>query len=301
MTNPPDGSSTKLRAVWITLILVAAVSIGALISVWAVVDPALNTLGYELARTLMQVVGITVIGGIITVATSYWQERRKEAAAKLEENQRMAAAEVASQRARAAKELEHERHDAELRLARQREWFELRARLLDRSSRCAQTMYVMCQHVARVQADCRSRSNAPETDPLHAAAMTQLDKTYLAFNAEAAAIQTEIGARFGVHRADDTESRHPYLLWHQVYDLLTLYYVNLCRDFPGNAFLNNMPHDTELHSGLRKATVDNQRDPGDDELSKMRKEIRETVVQVNPQLAASLLAAPMKNVEQTSA
>lgn len=54
----------------------------------------------------------------------------------------------------------------------------------------------------------------------------------LAFSSEAPAIETEIGARFGVHKVDDEQGkRHPHLHWHQIYDLLTAYYFNLCGNF----------------------------------------------------------------------
>lgn len=287
MTTSPDGPSVKPAKVWVALILVGLGSIGLLSWVWAMLDPAVNTLGYELARILMQVIGVTVIGGVITLATSSWQEGRRQAAAELEDGRR-----------KAAQAIEHERQDLEHRLARQREQFEIRASMLDRSSRCAQTMYVKCQHVARVQAGFRSgRGTADRED---ATAMAELDEAYLLFNAEAAAVQTEVGARFGVFMADDTESRHPYLLWHQIYDLLTLYYFSLCRDFPGMAFANNMPHNNERHSGLALSIeIDDPRAPKDDVLSDLRRKIRHAIEAVVPALATAMLTAPMNQDDRT--
>jgi hypothetical protein len=84
MTDSSDGSSMQTAKVWVALVLVGVGSIGLLSYMWAVFDPAFNTLGYELARTLMQVIGVTVIGGVITLATSTWQEGRRQAAQALE-------------------------------------------------------------------------------------------------------------------------------------------------------------------------------------------------------------------------
>jgi hypothetical protein len=62
-----------------------------------------------------------------------------------------------------------------------REDFELRAGLLDRATRCAQTMFVTCQHVRRVNSDNPGSSG----EPARREARTLLDTTYRAFSSEA--------------------------------------------------------------------------------------------------------------------
>jgi hypothetical protein len=228
--------------------------------------PQPKEMRFELGKASFQVLAIAVAGGLITFATARFQ---------------------------------HARQAADRAADRRHEENEIRAILLDRASRCAQTMYVTCQHVRRKQADYRDTNAVPQLpwlrSPQRAAweeAQTLLDQTYCEFNAEARAVQTVIGVRFG-GGPEDLKSDSVYVLWHQVYDLLTLYYFNLCGDFRKDILKNNLPADDRRCSGLDPAWVKLPRFPKEKDLKGMREEIRKLFVKVMPKFATAMTTAAM--------
>ena len=244
--------------VWIVLSGVAVGTLGVLIGVWISVNPSHNTLWYEVAKTSLQVLAVAVIGGIVTAA---------------------------------AANLQHDRQSADQKLERQREEFDKRAALLDRASRCAQKMFVRCQHVRRVQTDHKNnRRRLTEVRAL-------LDEAYLEFSAEAEALEMELGAWYGKCMAipAEDESEQAYVRWHQVRDLLTVYYFNLCGNFRRDVLKTNSVSDGELHSGLEfQSMVADPQDPQPDELREMRNEIRPIFNEALPKLANAILKDKLK-------
>jgi len=276
-TKPMKPSS---RQVWIVILIVAAVAFGVLAAVWIVVNPIKDTLWYEVAKTSLQVLGVAVIGGIVTFATARFQQDRQSA-----------------EQAREA-----DRQRAERELEKQREAFDRRAALLDRTSRCAQKMFVTCQHVRRVQKDHSSEKGQKDKDALAEARML-LDEAYRDFSAEAEALQMELGARYGIRmtEAKDGVTGEAYLRWHQISDLLTVYYFSLCHNFRKDVLRRNSRcrdpkrHDDgkchdELHSGLDlEDMVKESEHPTDAELKDIRDKIRPLFNEQMPVLALAIL------------
>jgi hypothetical protein len=250
-----------------------AVAAGALITfllVWLLGHPHKDTLGYEVAKVALQVIGVAVIGGVITVATSTYQHEREAADRAIEQR-----------REREAEDLETRRQE-----------FNLRADLLARSSTCAQQMYVICQHVRRRQADYSSRTDDASRD-LWKEARSLLDTSYLSFNAEAKALEIELGARFGV--PEDRQSGSVWVLWHQIDDLLTLYYFNLCGNFRKDVLKANAKDDLERHSGLTvdELGVADPKNPTPVELARMRNKIRDLFTERLREFAQAVLTDPL--------
>jgi hypothetical protein len=159
-TPPKEPSS---RWAWITLGGVLAIALGLFIGVWVAGNPSKDTLWYEVAKTSLQVIAVTVIGGIVTIATSKLQHNRQLAAQELEAARQKADKELEAERHKAAQELEDVRQKADKELERQREEFDMRTALLSRTSRCAQKMFVTCQHARRVQSDSSSQDGQDMT------------------------------------------------------------------------------------------------------------------------------------------
>jgi uncharacterized integral membrane protein len=111
-TEPTDIKPIKPSSwgVWIALLVAVVIASGVLALVWIVVNPTKDTLSYEAAKTSLQVLGVVVIGGIVTFATTRFQQNRQ----------------------RADQWLEAERQRAERKLEKQREAFDRRAALLAR-------------------------------------------------------------------------------------------------------------------------------------------------------------------------
>lgn len=157
------------------------------------------------------------------------------------------------------------------RRERHREGFEVRTKLLNDTTRAGQGMYVFLQHTRRrlIQAE-----DANE----RAAALVALDQRFLEFQQEAAALQTVLGARFGVVRAiEDGRSAFlpPFLRWHQIHDLLVLYYYNLKEFFPGIVLAEtSLGYNGNHHSGLDMSRFSDKADRNTDGMRKMRVEIR---------------------------
>jgi membrane protein implicated in regulation of membrane protease activity len=241
------------RLVWIVLSSVAVGTLGILAGVWVLANPLKDTLWYEVAKTCLQVISVAVIGGIVTIATY---------------------------------KLQHDRQRADQELERRREEFDRRATLLNRASRCAQKMFVTCQHVRRVQADHQ------DDQIIVKEAQTLLDQAYLDFSAEAEALEMELGAWYGIRKTIQVEdvSGEAYLRWHQVRDLLTVYYFDLCGNFRRDVLKTNSRSDRELHSGLEfQSMVTDPLRPTEDELRKIRNQIRPIFNETLPVLANAIL------------
>ncbi len=153
-----------------------------------------------------------------------------------------------------------------------RESFEVRTKLLNDTASVGQGMYVFMQHTRRriIQAgeDSKERQQALEA----------LDEHFLDFSTEAAALQTLLGARFGVSRAvpsGDATHLPPFLRWHQIHDLLSLYYYNLKEFFPGIVLAEaSRGNDGNYHSGLDLTDYHDKASRGAEDLRRMRVDIR---------------------------
>jgi hypothetical protein len=233
--------------VWWTIVAVALVALTVALLLTFMWPPQPKEMRFELGKASYQVLAIAVAGGLITFATTRFQ---------------------------------HARQAADRATDRRHEESEIRATLLDRASRCAQTMYVTCQHVRRKQADyqdaeakARLRWRRPRQRAAWEEAQGLLDQTYCEFNAEARAVETVISVRFVVPKVQTEDG--VYVLWHQVYDLLTLYYFNLCGDFRIDVLRNNLPTGDRRHSGLDRARwLKLPRFPQQQDLTDMRVDIR---------------------------
>jgi hypothetical protein len=158
-------------------------------------------------------------------------------------------------------------HRRELR----KESFETRTKLLNDIAHVGQGMYVFLQHTRRLIIQAGNSKG-------RAKALMTLDERFLAFSIEAAELQTLIGARFGVIRAAPSSSMThlpPFLRWHQVHDLLSLYYYNLKEYFPGIVLAEtSVGHDGNYHSGLDMSPYFDKDNLDAERLRLMRVDIR---------------------------
>lgn len=141
------------------------------------------------------------------------------------------------------------------RLQKRKETMAVRTDLLDRTATVAQAMYAACGHASRML-------SLPESDEheVHVA----LDQAYLKFAPAAAAVETVLQARFGLRSSVEA----PVTVggegnidgvgvadrWHQVRDLVTVYYfhLRLGRAIPPSVVMrNSVGYGGRLHSGLR--------------------------------------------------
>jgi hypothetical protein len=266
-----SSRTTPLRSrpfaqVWKTLAAIGAGALIAFLVLWLGVNPAPTDLAYELAKTCLQIVGITVIGGVITAATSSAQQTRQE--------------------------------DAEA-LERQREIFGIRASLLDRATRCAERMFITCQHVRRLKADATPRdAKAPSA----AEAQELLDREYLEFSTESKAIETELGARFQERWSEgDGLNGEAFLRWHQMRDLLTVYYFDLCERFRKDILdQNSAGQDGKMHSGIDffhpTKVVNNPNKPTPLELEEVRGLLRAEYKATVPKFAKAVLREEIRDL-----
>ncbi|MFF0943323.1 hypothetical protein ACFYE2_03735 [Kocuria sp. CPCC 205300] len=275
--------SKPFKRVWITLAAILLVALVSFLLLRLLAEPQPDDLAYEAAKISLQVIGVTLISGAVTAAISSAQQARQE---------------------ELAAEADRSRRDAEA-LERQRENFEVRASLLDRAVRCAQAMFITCQHVRRVKADAVGRAA-----PCKAAedGRDLLDRAYLQFSTEAAAIQTELGARFQEKRNEGDAAGEAFLRWHQMEDLLTVYYYDLCGRFRGEVLARNSKgHDGEgkkceddsgwLHSGIDFTPVVSDPDrPKTDELKEVRRLLRKEFWETMPKFAAAVLKDEIRDL-----
>lgn len=268
----PDRNQSRFFWVWFTLLAIAVLAISILVALW-LAQPKPNELTYELAKTCMQVLGLTVIGGVLTAATSSVQQARQEDAQALERRRQ---------------------EDAKV-LERQREDFKVRTSLLDRSSRCAQEMFATCQHVRRVKTD------AVVDDPEGQAvtkARELLDRAYLEFSTESLAIETELGARFGELWVKGDGKGEAFLRWHQVRDLLTLFYFALTDRFRGKVLVRNSDgYESKMHSGFKFTPMVADPDrPSAQEVASVIQEVRTAFWESMPKLAEAVLRDEIRDL-----
>jgi hypothetical protein len=222
-----------------------------------------------------------VLGGVIARATTKVEDARQEKARRRQEAD-----------AEQAKEYQD-----------RQESFKIRAELLDRTARCAAQMYVTCRHVERLQANGGvSTGFAVSRQSALLAAPALLDERFLAFSAEGLTVQTEIEARFRTSNVQvdldsqpGTEGRdvgmgESSLRWHQVYDVLTVYYYSLTGTFPADLLRDTSATPERFHSGLDLApTVVDVSAPTPAELTDLQAMLRKQYVDTMPRLARALL------------
>ena len=190
----------------------------------------------EVIRTCLQVMGVVCVGAFVTLGGAALESARRK---------------------RAERE------------ASRREDFETRTAMLDRAMRCAQGMFVACQN-ARRRFDDLDETGVERRSPLspdaaeiaRAEVQRELDERYVDFGVEARAIQTIIGARYtttvspepmpdedaetGIEVGED----QAWWRWHQVYDLLVVYYFSISGNFRRNVLrTNSRGHNGQFHAG----------------------------------------------------
>jgi hypothetical protein len=120
-----------------------------------------------------------------------------------------------------------------------------------------------------------------------------LDEVYREFSAEAKALLMELGARYGIRETIQVNgvSGEAYLRWHQVDDLLTVYYFNLCGNFRHDVLKNNSASNGKFHCGVDlQPMIKDPEDPTKKELKDMRDNvIRPLFNEVMPVLANAIL------------
>jgi hypothetical protein len=263
-------SRNLARPAIIALCLVGTIATGLLLALWSQ-HPSKDTLEYEAAKTCLQVIGLVVLGGVVALATSRVETARQDEA------------------------LEHQERE---------ESFKIRAELLDRTARCAAQMYVTCRHVERLQANGAAGDPAQSRHAALLAAPALLDERFLTFSAEGLTVQTEIEARFETRHTlvevAGVEKGEASLRWHQVYDLLTVYYFSLTGAFPPELLTNTSRTPDRFHSGLGLVpTVADVLAPTADELAELRRVVRTSYVETMPMLAAALLSEQLMTPTRT--
>jgi hypothetical protein len=192
---------------------------------------------------------------------------------------------------------EQEREESQKEREREREDFELRTQLVERVSRTAAGMYIACQHARRVLKD--SQGVAPSMIKRRNDAIEQLDGSYRQFSVESSSLETLLGARYGIAwhvPPDSIESRSEvFVRWHQIRDLLTLYYFNLKGNFPGDSLQRNSEgFRGRYHSGLKASSyVRSSKSPKADELKAMRVDIRKAYEPALSRLVENMLRDPV--------
>jgi hypothetical protein len=177
------------------------------------------------------------------------------------------------------------------RRERRQESFEVRTKLLNDAARIGQGMYVFLQHTRRKVIQARNDDEVRQ-------ALDILDERFLLFSIEAAELQTLLGARFGVARsiveATSTPTQ-PFLRWHQVHDLLVLYYYNLKEFFPGIVLAETAKgYDGNFHAGLQLEKYQDKAALTADALRSMRREIRIAYDEAMIKLTTGITAYPVK-------
>jgi hypothetical protein len=267
-TNRPRISSFAI-GVGVVVLALAYVGLGAyfLHKFWDIsvepvagsTDPGVASLeaarALEVVKASLQLLFVGALSVVVTIGIAFWQTRRQEAMAR-------------DTQAR-EDEAETERHERE-------EFIALKT-LLDETSTCASEMYMACQHVWRV----RDIAGEVESDPYKAKVVATegfLDRKYLAFAAEANAIQVRIDAGYKSEPAPsgprieatsgdkgaDSRANEKALKyqpinpapgqaswrWHQIRDLLTVYYFSLLGERVSRVLPQNSIGATGFHSGI---------------------------------------------------
>jgi hypothetical protein len=192
-----------------------------------------------------------------------------------------------------------------------REDFEIRTSLVERAARTAQEMFMVCQHARRMQK--LTPDNQPAQLDARERAMRALDEAYLRFSSESAALETVLGARFGESGGPSdpgtpaTEQPHVYWQWHQIGDLLTVFYFNLAGYFPEDVLhhpdstggqvikRNSCGFEGKFHSGVDFIAMMKTDDKHITKLRLMRQQIRKIYREVLPRLAERLMTQSIKS------
>jgi hypothetical protein len=243
----------------------------------------------EVVKVCLQVIFVGTAAALATAGTTVWQRRRQDQAEKERVSREdQAEKERTSREDQATKDRNAREDQAQRdRIAREQqataEWdaredFEVRSALLDRSTRCAQDMYLACQHLWRHNRteDAPKRYDAGRVKPPD---RERLHEKYLEFSTEAQTIETLLRARYHTPEHQPIEPRvetaggpiDSYAIppvtyaalpvsgrdeatwrWHQVYDLSAVYYFSLLGTdrLEGVRGSNSIGHDQKFHSGL---------------------------------------------------
>ena len=251
-------------------------------------EEVLKSLIGALATALL----VTVLGGLVVQRwTSSVEQRRRDA-----------------DRAR-----ERRDRDAERAVETRRNEETVRRELLSRATGTAAAMYVMCQHARRQLRD--QLGDSPETERVK----RQLDRTYHRFAAEQRVLEAEFGVRFGVQplpltgklaRENSLQSGFVQARWHQIADLLTVYYFILVGLRDDVLTRNSYGYRDQYHCGLDlielsgapptnpekddhpAAASIKSNEPTPNALSEMRKAIRQQYELALDDLVLSILDAP---------
>jgi hypothetical protein len=171
------------------------------------------------------------------------------------------------------------------RIESRREERELRRALLDRASRIAAKMFVTCQDVSRVRRGTKHGEVA--------AALDELDDVYKEFSVEAECLHNELGARFGFEHAALVDGVEPELgareRWHQISDVLTVYYFSLLDQVPESVpRRNSRGFEGRYHSGLDLVALH-----GGLGGAAARNALRRAYGDAVPKVAAAILTQPL--------
>lgn len=259
---------------------------------------AVLTFGQEIWKTI---IGAIATAAFLTLfgyfAAERWGKARDEER-KAEEKARD------EKRAEDEKARDLKRAEDEKAREREREEFELKTQLVERISRTAADMFIACQHASRVLKD--NQGTDQEVTTRRNNVIDQLDRSYHLFSVESASLETQLGVRYGIawHLPphDEESQSEVFVKWHQIRDLLTLYYFNLKGNFPGDSFeRNSKGHKGRYHSGLKlEEWVSNAKSPKPDELDAMRVAIRKTYTPALEKLVENMLRDPVEGITSTS-
>jgi hypothetical protein len=230
------------------------------------------------------------------------------------------------QRARDNEKAQSREEKAARILEEQRREFQLRTSLLDRAVQCAQKMYatasmfVVCKRTFRRHGG-REMYHGPAelAERRTIEALMNFDQIYLEFSAEEAALEIELGARYGEYdmgedlmQETDTSAieanraGETYVRWHQIHDLLTVYYFGLCGNFRVDVLKSNSPRDGPLHSGVDftklvpRGPETKEVIPTPDELREVIKAIRREFPRALPALASAALREELRDISDAA-
>jgi hypothetical protein len=253
----------------------------------------------ELVGAVATALLVTIVGGVLVAKWSQDAEaRRSKEASDLQHARNKELSDLEHQRRTAATDAEHARREAETEAEHRIEDAAMRRDVLSRVTSVASSMYVACQ-------DTRRKLQRPGADL--EALVRGLDRDYRRFAVAHRALEAELGARFGFRplplTAENLESPSGYVQgrWHQIADLLTVYYFNLIASFPGDVLKQNSKGtDDRFHSGLDLSeyidvvghSPDLARREVRTALSTMRRKIRQAYQPALEDLVTSIVVTP---------
>lgn len=200
------------------------------------------------------------------------------------------------------------RRDEEARQRQQaaRDEYELRSSMVENCARTASAMWIACQYQSRTGRFGWTLVRWPQrlfhlqgTGPnLHAA--------YVTFNVESKVLETLLEVRFmpapWVIRGEPgneeiNQALDPATRWHQIADLLTIYYFSLLGRFYGDSLETNvLGHGGRLHSGLSPAQLPDTPRPSRQEIRELQGRVRAAYQVALPALELALLQEPLRTV-----